>query len=112
MSGHLHDPQATSWEDMKDELDLGVAEREEIREGAKRLVAESRAYRLAELRRRQHITQVALAETMGVTQARISRIEKGELKRSEVDTLAAYVRALGGELKIVADFGEESYVLG
>ena len=49
---------------------------------------------------------------MGVTQARVSRIEKGELTRSEVDTLAAYVRALGGRLKIVADFGDESYVLG
>jgi hypothetical protein len=25
--------------------------------------------------------------------------------------LAAYVRALGGKLKIIADFGDESYVL-
>jgi predicted XRE-type DNA-binding protein len=49
---------------------------------------------------------------MGVSQARVSRIEKGQLSRSEVDTLAAYVSALGGRLKIVADFGDESYVLG
>ena len=34
---------------------------------------------------------------MGVSQARVSRIEKGELKRSEVDTLAAYVKALGAD---------------
>jgi hypothetical protein len=27
-------------------------------------------------------------------------------------TLAAYVRALGGKLKIIADFGDETYVLG
>lgn len=39
-------------------------------------------------------------------------VEKGQLERSEVDTLAAYVKALGGKLKIVADFGDETYVLG
>jgi hypothetical protein len=47
-----------------------------------------------------------------VTRARVSRIEKGQRERSEVDILAAYVKALGGKLKIVADFGDESYVLG
>jgi len=49
---------------------------------------------------------------VGVTQARVSRTEKGQLERGEVDTLAAYVKALGGKLKIVADFGDESYLLG
>lgn len=34
------------------------------------------------------------------------------LECSEVDTLAAYVKALGAKLKIVADFGDETYVLG
>ncbi|MFD3929583.1 helix-turn-helix domain-containing protein [Streptomyces sp. NPDC058614] len=68
--------------------------------------------RLAELRKPQHTTQVQVAEAMGGTQARVSRIEKGQLERSEVDTLAAYVKALGGKLKIVADFGDETYVLG
>jgi hypothetical protein len=41
----------------------------------------------------------------------VSGIEKGRMERSEVDTLAAYVQALG-KLKTVADFGDESYVLG
>ncbi|MET7355921.1 hypothetical protein [Streptomyces mirabilis] len=40
---------------------------------------------------------------MGVTQVRVSRIEKGQLERSEVDALAAYVKALGGKLKIVTE---------
>ncbi|MDX3511131.1 hypothetical protein PV755_19655 [Streptomyces caniscabiei] len=39
-------------------------------------------------------------------------VEKGQLERSEVDTLAAYVKALGGKLKIVADFGDETCVSG
>jgi hypothetical protein len=29
-----------------------------------------------------------------------------------VDTLAAYVKALGGKLKIIAYFGDETYVPG
>jgi predicted XRE-type DNA-binding protein len=112
MDHHLNDPHAASWDDVKEELGFTEAERAEIDTGARQLIAESRAYRLAEIRRRQHATQVEIAKAMGVTQARVSRIEKGQLSRSEVDTLAAYVQALGGKLKIVADFGDESYVLG
>jgi transcriptional regulator with XRE-family HTH domain len=48
-------------------------------------------------------------KVIGVTQARVSRIEKGQSARSEVDTLAAYVQALGGRLRIIADFGDELY---
>lgn len=112
MSQHLADPQARSWEDLKQDLEFTTAERAEIDAGAQQLIAQARAFRLTEIRRRQHTTQVELAKAMGVTQARISRIEKGQLERSEVDTLAAYVQALGGKLKIVADFGDETYVLG
>jgi predicted XRE-type DNA-binding protein len=112
MSDHLKDRNARSWDDLKHDLGFTDAERAEIDTGAERLIAEARAYRLAEVRRRQHTTQVEVARVMGVTQARVSRIEKGQLARSEVDTLAAYVQALGGTLKIIADFGDESYVLG
>jgi predicted XRE-type DNA-binding protein len=112
MNDHLKDPQAASWDDVKEELGFTDAEQAAISAGAQQLIAEARAYRLAEIRRRQHTTQVEIAKAMGVTQARVSRIEKGQLSRSEVDTLAAYVQALGGKLKIVADFGDESYVLG
>jgi len=108
---HLNDPQAVSWAEMKDELGLTAEEQSDIREGAQELIAQARAYRLAEVRRRQHATQTDIARAMGVSQARVSRIEKGQLARSEVDTLAAYVQALGGRLRIVAEFGDESYVL-
>ncbi|MDG4773397.1 XRE family transcriptional regulator [Solwaraspora sp. WMMD792] len=112
MTDHLTDPEARSWDDLKRDLGFSTAEHEEIEVGAERLIAEARAFRLSEIRRRQHTTQNEVAKAMGVTQARVSRIEKGQLERSEVDTLAAYVQALGGKLKIVADFGDESYVLG
>lgn len=112
MNDHLKDPQAVSWDAMKQELGFTEAEHEEIRSGARKLIGEARAFRLAEVRRRQHATQVDIARAMGVTQARVSRIEKGQLSRTEVDTLAAYVHALGGRLKLIADFGDELYVLG
>lgn len=112
MTDHLKDPQAVSWEGLADEFSFTDTEKDRIRKGAQALVLASRVHRLAELRKRQHTTQVQVAEVMGVTQARVSRIEKGQLERSEVDTLAAYVKALGGKLKIVADFGDETYVLG
>jgi predicted XRE-type DNA-binding protein len=112
VNDHLADPDARSWDDLKSDLDFTADEHEEIAVGARRLIAEARAMRLSDVRRRQHTTQVEVAKAMGVTQARVSRIEKGQLERSEVDTLAAYVQALGGKLKIVADFGDETYVLG
>jgi predicted XRE-type DNA-binding protein len=112
MSDHRADPDARSWEELTREFGFTDAERAEIDAGAQRMIAEARAFRLAEVRRRPHTTQVEVAKAMGVTQARVSRIEKGQLERSEVDTLAAYVQALGGKLKIIADFGDESFVLG
>lgn len=47
---------------------------------------------------------------MGVTVGRVSQVENGEL--SGIDVLDRYVRALGGDLRIVADFGEEQFKVG
>jgi predicted XRE-type DNA-binding protein len=112
MTDHIKDPQAVSWEGMVEDFSFTDAEKNQIQKGAQAMLLASRVHRLAELRKRQHTTQVQVAAAMGVTQARVSRIEKGQLERSEVDTLAAYVQALGGKLKIVAGFGDETYVLG
>ena len=108
----LSTPGARYWDDLVEEFDFSAEEQQEIRAGADHMIAEIRARRLAEVRKRQNATQVEVAAAMGVSQARVSRIEKGQLERSEVETLAAYVRALGGRLKIIADFGDETYLLG
>jgi predicted XRE-type DNA-binding protein len=68
------------------------------------LEAEEAAYRLAEIRREQHRTQIEVARDMGVSQKRVSEIERGDLTRTEVDTISRYVAALGGRIRIVADF--------
>ena len=44
---------------------------------------------------------------MNVSQSRISRIESGDIEHAELATLRAYVQALGGVLRVTADFGDE-----
>ncbi|SIN79299.1 Helix-turn-helix domain-containing protein [Singulisphaera sp. GP187] len=60
------------------------------------------AVRLAELRQRQGLSQIELAERAGMKQANVSRIEsRGDVL---VSTLAKMVEAMGGELSIRARF--------
>ncbi|TCO43858.1 helix-turn-helix protein [Kribbella antiqua] len=75
-------------------------------------LAEQRAFRLAEVRLQQGLTQVQLAETLHISQAAVSSIERGELSRSELSTIRKYVEALGGKIEIIASFGDERLVLG
>ena len=74
--------------------------------------AEQRAFRLAEVRQQQGLTQVQLADTLHISQAAVSSIERGELSRSELSTIRKYVEALGGKIEIIASFGDERLVLG
>ena len=48
---------------------------------------------------------------MGVSQARVSKLEGGDLSHTELGTLQSYVAALGGTLRIVAEFGESGVEL-
>lgn len=51
------------------------------------------------------MTQAQVAATMGVSQVRVSRMEHGDLEKMQVESIAAYVAAIGGHLRLVADFG-------
>lgn len=57
-------------------------------------------YQLRELRRAAGFTQVQLASILGVSQNRVSRLERGQLDTAQLDTLRHYIHALGGELHI------------
>jgi DNA-binding XRE family transcriptional regulator len=63
-----------------------------------------RAEYLTEMRKNAGLTQAEVGEAMGVSQQRVSAIESGAV--AELATLADYIRALGGELKVIADFGD------
>jgi DNA-binding XRE family transcriptional regulator len=69
------------------------------------MLDQARGWRLAELRKWREMTQEQVAARMGVSVARISQIEAGQV--STQDVLARYVAALGGTLKLIADFGDE-----
>ena len=67
------------------------------------------ALALAALRSERGVTQSMVAETLGVTQANISRIEHEE--DLYLSTLRDYVAALGGELELVAVFPDATVTL-
>ncbi len=70
------------------------------------------AQRLADIRKAHGLVrQTDVAAVMGVSQARVSKLESGDLSHTELGTLQSYVAALGGQLRIVADFGENSVEL-
>jgi len=86
-------------------------EETEVEIGAAALVARHRAHTLAQARQRMRLTQAQVAARMNVRQERVSAIERAEPGATEVRTLAAYVRALGGRLEIIADIDGERVVL-
>jgi DNA-binding XRE family transcriptional regulator len=84
----------------KELLDAMPAERRE--KVARRVHQTLAAMPLDELRRARQMTQAKLAETLGVNQGEVSKIEhRTDLYLS---TLSEYVDALGGRLEIRAIF--------
>lgn len=68
-------------------------------------------YRLAKLRGKAGTTQTQLAEVMGVSQARVSAIERGEVDSLTVASVRAYITALGGTVRIVASLNDTDVTL-
>lgn len=66
------------------------------------------ANQLARLRERAGLTQTDVAELLGVSQARVSKLERAE--DVQLSTLQRYVEALGGRLEVRAVFEEEEDV--
>lgn len=86
---------------------LPAERRGKIAARAKELIAEEMA--LQHLRKARRLTQVRMAELLGVGQDSVSRLEgRSDLLLS---TLKSYVEAMGGSLKIVAEFPDSTMVL-
>lgn len=97
------------WSDVRGKHVERIGE-DEVEQGKARVLAQVRAHRLAEMRKRRGLTQRQVAQAMGVTVGRVSQIENGEL--AGIDVLDRYVSALGGDLQIVANFGDEQIKVG
>src|SRR5690242_4511251 len=82
------------WEPLEEELHAAGVSAEEIQAGARRLLAGDRGDQLAETRRQLGLAQKDIAAAHGVSIARITQIEHGEVTSFEV--IARYVEALGG----------------
>jgi len=78
---------------------MPVLARTRSRQRAKAII---RAMSLNEIRRARQVTQGTLASAMHTSQSEVSKIE--QRRDTYVSTLHNYIRALGGELHIVAQF--------
>src|SRR5688572_17038459 len=67
---------------------------------------------LRSLRDAAGVTQLAVSEKSGINQADISRLEnRVQLEDCQVTTLQRYISALGGELELVARFGDKRIIV-
>jgi transcriptional regulator with XRE-family HTH domain len=79
---------------------LSAAQRKRVEARAAQLVAEEMSLR--ELRRALKLTQERVAETLGIGQDQVSRLE--QRRDLLISTLRSYVEAMGGRLTLVAEF--------
>ncbi|KJS61143.1 XRE family transcriptional regulator [Streptomyces rubellomurinus] len=70
------------------------------------MLARVRGHELAELRKAADLTQKEVAGLMGVSQARVSQIEHGQV--DSLDNLRAYAAAIGGEVEVSVRQGERT----
>ena len=87
--------------------ELSPPRRERVEARAQQLIAEEMTLR--DLRKARDLTQVRMAEALGIGQDGVSRLEK----RSDLllSTLRTYVAAMGGTLNLVARFPDRPPVI-
>jgi transcriptional regulator with XRE-family HTH domain len=83
---------------------------ESIARSRKAAHKEIAAMELSELRDTLKVTQEDLAERMKISQAAISKLEKRD-RNIHVDQLRSMVSAMGGNLRIIADFDDRKIEL-
>ena len=84
---------------------LTPAERAHVDAKKAEMLAEMRLY---DLRRARSMSQATVAQTMGVPQSAISKIERRT--DAYIGTIRRYLEAMGGTLRIVAEFPDGEVV--
>jgi transcriptional regulator with XRE-family HTH domain len=86
---------------------LTAAQRKKVEDRAAILISEEMSLR--DLRKARKLTQARVAKALGITQDGVSRLEK----RSDflLSTLRKTVKAMGGEVRIVAEFPDRAPVV-
>ncbi len=86
---------------------LNAAQRKKVEARAAEIIAEEMSLR--DLRKARKLTQARVARTLGINQDSVSRLEK----RSDllISTLRKTVKAMGGDVRIVAEFPDRAPVV-
>ena len=86
---------------------LSAAQRKKVEYRAAEIIAEEMSLR--DLRKARRLTQARVAKRLGITQDSVSRLEK----RSDLllSTLRKTVKAMGGDVRIVAEFPDRAPVV-
>ncbi|GAB3417726.1 XRE family transcriptional regulator [Flindersiella endophytica] len=82
-----------------------------VRRYLARLRSELSGERLADLRKGHLLTRRDLASAMGVRTSKVARLEAGELERTSLGQLRAYVQSLGGDIELAATFSNRRILL-
>ncbi|MCW2874425.1 helix-turn-helix transcriptional regulator [Actinacidiphila oryziradicis] len=102
----------SSWAEVKRrmrEAHPEVSEAEwEARRQAARTATEAHVlgHHLREIREEQGLTQAQVAASVGITQARVSQIERGEIHNLE--TMRTYAAALGAKITVSIEYGDRT----
>ena len=102
----IKSPKTKKFGELRDAIDADPARRARV-DTIKRAYQAGEA--LQRLREHRKDSQAAVAGSLGVSQANVSRIEHEE--DVYLSTVRSYVEALGGRLEIRAVFQEDEYVL-
>jgi transcriptional regulator with XRE-family HTH domain len=86
---------------------LSSGERKNVEDRAAEIIAEEMSLR--DLRKARKLTHARVAKTLGIAQHSVSRLEK----RSDllISTLRKTVKAMGGDVRIVAEFPDRAPVM-
>ena len=100
---------AKKWQEVRAEAKAqGRLDEQKVAEAKRTMRDAERAFRLAQVRKAQARTQAEMAEAMDVSQAAISKLERGELSRTMLGTLESYVEAMGGTLRVTVEFDDQT----
>jgi len=63
-------------------------------------------HHLREIREEQGLTQAQVAKAVGISQARVSQIERGEIHNLE--TMRTYAEVLGARITVTIEYGDRT----
>jgi len=104
-------PGFINYDDWRAAQNFTEKEEAEIAKGVKKLLRTTALFQLRVLRLEKGLTQQQLADQLGITQNRVSKLERLDLEKAELRTIKKYIEALGGKLVLTVELDEEAFTL-